>query len=90
MPLAVRVLLILLVLTSMGVLAWTVRLLVRRLGRLGSDLDRLRLELDPALRQVKLDADVTATELAAIGDRLEARARAAAARPRRRWRPGPS
>lgn len=89
MPLAVRVLLILLVLVTMGVLAWTVRLLVRRLGRLGSDLDRLRRELDPALRQLQLDADVTTAELAAIGDRLEARAAAAAARPRRRWRPGP-
>lgn len=90
MPFAAGLLLTLLVLLSIGALAWTVRLLVHRLGRLGADLDRLRLELDPALRQVQLDAEVTATELAAIGDRLEARARAAAARPRRRWRPGPS
>jgi hypothetical protein len=87
-PLVVRLLLTLLVLGSVGLLGWTVRLLVLRLRRLGTDLDRLRLELNPALHQIERDAEVTTTELAAIGDRLEARARAAAARPRRRWRPG--
>lgn len=90
MPFAAGLLLTLLVLASIAGLAWAVRLLVRRLGQLGADLDRLRLEVDPALRQLEADAAVTTTELAAIGDRLEARARAAAARPRRRWRPGPS
>jgi hypothetical protein len=89
-PFAAGLLLTLLVLASIAGLAWAVRILVRRLGQLGADLDRLRLEVDPALRQLEADAAVTTTELAAIGDRLEARARAAAARPRRRWRPGPS
>jgi hypothetical protein len=78
------------VLLSIGALAWTVRTLVRRLLRLGRDLDDLRLELTPALRQLEVDGEVTAAEVAAIGDRLDARARLAASRRRRRWRPGPT
>jgi hypothetical protein len=78
------------VLLSIGALAWTVRTLARRLLRLGRDLDDLRLELTPALRQLEVDGEVTAAEVAAIGDRLDARARLAARRRRRRWRPGPS
>jgi hypothetical protein len=68
------------VLLSIGALAWTVRTLARRLLRLGRDLDDLRLELTPALRQLEVDGEVTAAEVAAIGDRLDARARLAARR----------
>jgi hypothetical protein len=78
------------VLLSIGALAWTVRTLVRRLLRLGRDLDDLRLELTPALRQLEVDGEVTAAEVAAIGDRLDARVRLAASRRRRRWRPVPT
>jgi hypothetical protein len=72
---------------TLGALAWTVRALVTRLGRLGDDLDRLQHELTPALRALEADAAVTSTELAALGDRLEARAAAQAIAKRRRWRP---
>lgn len=89
MPTAVLLVLILAVLVSIGALGWTIRLLVLRLTRLGRDLDHLRLELTPALQQLEADGEVTAAEIAAIGDRLEARARASATRRRRRWRPGP-
>jgi hypothetical protein len=89
-PLAVTLLLVTVVLLSIAALAWAVRLLVLRLGRLGRDLDHLRHELTPALQRIEADGEVTAAELTAIGDRLEARARAATTRRRRRWRPGPS
>lgn len=89
MPLAVWLVLAAAVLLTLLALAWTVRTLVLRLGRLGADLDRLQRELTPALHELALDSEITAAELAAIGDRLEARAAAAATRRRRRWRPGP-
>jgi hypothetical protein len=78
------------VLLTFVALGLTIRTLVVRLGRLGRDLDRLHHDLTPALRQLEHDGQVTTAELAAIGDRLEERARLAAGRRRRRWRPGPS
>jgi hypothetical protein len=44
------------VLLSIAALAWAVRLLVLRLGRLGRDLDHLRLELTPALQRIEATA----------------------------------
>ncbi|WP_052667522.1 hypothetical protein [Nitriliruptor alkaliphilus] len=90
MPTVVWPLLGVLVLVTMVALVLSVRTLVRRLGRLAGDLDDLQRELTPALRQLEVDGEVTATELAAIGDRLDERARLAATRRKRRWRPGPS
>lgn len=90
MPTLVWPLLGALVLLTMVALVFAVRTLVRRLGRLAGDLDDLQRELTPALRQLEADGEVTAAELAAIGDRLDERARLTAARRRRRWRPDPS
>jgi cell division protein FtsB len=89
-PPAVWIVLVVAVLVAIGALAWSIRRLAQRLGQLGSDLDELQRQLTPALHQLERDGDVTAAELAAINDRLEDRARAAATRRRRRWRPGPS
>jgi hypothetical protein len=75
------------VLVTVAAVVWTVRLLVARLRTLGGDLDRLQRELTPALQQLEADSAVTTTELAALGDRLEARSRAAVTREKRRWRP---
>jgi hypothetical protein len=75
------------VLVTVAAVVWTVRILVARLGTLGGDLDRLQRELTPALQQLEADSAVTTTELAALGDRLEARARADLTRRPRRWRP---
>jgi hypothetical protein len=72
---------------TVAAVVWTVRVLVARLRTLGGDLDRLQRELTPALRQLEADSAVTATELAALGDRLEARSDLAMVRRRRRWRP---
>jgi hypothetical protein len=77
------------VLATVLAIVWTVRLLVGRLRTLGGDLDRLQRELTPALQQLEADSAVTTAEVAAIGDRLEARAQAQLTRPRRRWRPRP-
>lgn len=90
MPPAVWFVLAVALLATAVALALAVRKLFRRLVLLGSDLHRLRGELTPALHQLQADGEVTANELAAIGDRLEERARRAATRSRRRWRPGPS
>lgn len=76
-------------LATVVALVWTVRLLVGRLRTLGGDLDRLQRELTPALRQLEADGAVTSAEVAAIGDRIEARAQVQLARPKRRWRPRP-
>ncbi len=90
MPLAVWLVLAAAVLASLLALGLTIRTLVQRLGQLGNDLDRLQRDLTPALHQLELDGQVTATEVRAIGDRIEERARSRAARRPRRWRPGPS
>jgi hypothetical protein len=72
---------------TVAAVVWTVRVLVARLRTLGGDLERLQRELTPALQQLEADSAVTSTELAALGDRLEARSQAAVARRPRRWRP---
>jgi hypothetical protein len=71
---------------TVAAVVWTVRVLVARLRTLGGDLERLQRELTPALQQLEAGSAVTTTELAALGDRLEARSQAVVARRRRRWR----
>ncbi|MEX1165012.1 MAG: hypothetical protein WEB03_15685 [Nitriliruptor sp.] len=75
------------VLVTVVALAWTIRALVGRLRHLGADLERLHRELTPALERLQADAEVTSTELAALGDQLEERAQLQRARRPRRWRP---
>lgn len=87
MPLVVWLSLAAAVIVTVAALAWTLRALIGRITRLGADLDRLQRELTPTLRQLEADSTVTSAELAALGDRLEARSLAGRARTRRRWRP---
>lgn len=89
MPLPVVLVLAVAVLTTVGALTWTVRLLAGRLGALGADLERLERDLTPALERLQQDAAVTGTELHELGDRLDRWRTAQRARRPRRWRPPP-
>lgn len=89
MPVPVVAALLFAALVTLVALVWMVRRLVVRMLRLARDLDRLQGDLDPALDALRREVDVTRTEVAALGDRVETNAQLRRARPRRRWRPPP-
>lgn len=90
MPVPVVAALLFAALATLVALIWIVRRLVGRILRLGRDLERLQQEVDPALDALRREVEVTSTEVAALGDRVEQAAAVRRDRPRRRWRPPPA
>lgn len=89
MPLPVVGALLFAALVTLLALLWMARRLLGRLLRLLRDVEQLQGSLDPALEELRREVDVTHTEVAALGERVERAAAERRARPRRRWRPPP-